>query len=557
VLLLASMPVLVLVLALIYQAGMWHLERLPRTLGESIQWAVATMTTTGFGRDTTWSHPLMELYVIFAEFAGVLLIFLVFPVFVIPFFEERFEARLPTTLPELDGHVLVYRHGPAVSSLLEELQQADVPVVIFEEDETVARRLQERDFEVVLGNLEEDDPDLSRLVGARGVVLNGADDDNAAMALSARYHGFTGPIVAMVENPRRRAAMLRAGAGTVFTPNHVLAAALAARASVKISPRVASIRLIGQHLGIAELRVHAGSPLAGVTLEEAKIRARTGAITVGLWVGGELKQQPDLSTRIEVGNILVTLGSTQAIQRVGELATPVRRQGPFLIVGYGDMGRKVAEFLRDAEEEVRVLDAEEADGVDVVADPLSPEALAAAGTCEAQAVVLVLESDSATLFAAAVVRNLAPDVVIIAGVNRAENVARIHRAGADFALSVGQVAGQLLAYHLLGQHVVSLEAEIKLVATSAAGLMGRGLPLAWIREHTGCSVVAVERGDDVVVDLKEGFEVRENDVIYLSGTTETIARYYREFPDAARVLVPRRHDDLVDGPPVRETPPAG
>ena len=166
VILLGALPVLVLVLGLIYQTGMAHFEHSPRSLGDSIQWAVATMTTTGFGRDTRWTHPLMELYVVFAEFAGVMLIFLIFPIFIIPFFEERFEARLPSALPNLADHVLIYRYGPAVSSLLEELEQAGVPAVIFEEDEAAARRLVERDYEVVFGNIEEDDPDLSRLAGA-------------------------------------------------------------------------------------------------------------------------------------------------------------------------------------------------------------------------------------------------------------------------------------------------------------------------------------------------------------------------------------------------------
>ncbi|MBS1241025.1 MAG: potassium transporter Kef, partial [Gemmatimonadetes bacterium] len=108
-----------------------------------------------------------------------------------------------------------------------------------------------------------EDPDLSNLVGARGLVLNGNDNDNAAMTLSARYHGFTGPIVALVEDPQRRPPMQRAGANAVFTPDHVLAAALAARASARISPRVAGVQHLGQHLEVAELRLRADSPLAG------------------------------------------------------------------------------------------------------------------------------------------------------------------------------------------------------------------------------------------------------------------------------------------------------
>jgi Trk K+ transport system NAD-binding subunit len=545
--LLLFLPVLVVVLAFLYHAGMYYLEGQPRSIGESLQWAAATLTTTGYGRDATWTHPVMEIYVIFAEFAGVLLLFLVFPVFVIPFLEERFEARLPSALPDLADHVLVYRYGPAVTSLLEELDHAGVPAVIFEEDETTARRLHEHEHSVVLGSLEEDDPDLSNLVGARGLVLNGDDDDNAAMTLSARYHGFQGPIIALIDNPSRRHPLIRAGATIAFTPDHVLAAAIAARASVKISPRLSSVRQLGQHLQVAELRVHAASPLAGKTIAEVGIRAQTGATVVGLWSGGSLVRQPSISTPIAVGLILVAVGSQQSIERLGELATPVRREGVFVVVGYGYVGRKVAELLRAAGETVSILNPEPAEGVDFAGDVLDPGVLQEAGVAQAQAVILSLETDSATLFASAVVRNLAPEIVIIAAANRAENVSRIHRAGADFALSVGQVAGQLLAYHLLGQESVSLEAEIKLVATAPGSLAGRPLAVTWVRERTGCSIVAVERGAQVIVELGERFELEPTDVVYISGTNETIGDYFKAFPGTQVSPVRRRPSEYVEG----------
>jgi Trk K+ transport system NAD-binding subunit len=547
VLLLLALPVAVLAMALLYQAGMLHLEGKYRTLGASLEWAAETLTTTGYGRDAHWEHPLMEFFVIASEFSGLLMVFLVFPVFVLPFFEERFQGRVPSRLPNLAGHVLVYRYGPAVTSLLTELDQAKVPAVILEEDEPTARRLVERERSVVLTNLEDEELDLGHLVGARGLVVNGDDDANAVMTQSARYHGFQGPIIALVTNPNRRPPILRAGADVAFTPNHVLAAALAARASVRISPRVAGVRRLGHHLEVAELRVTKASPLAGKTLAESSIRTRTGAIVVGLWVGDRLVRQPNTSTRIDAGTILVAVGSQASIARLGELATPVPRRGPFLLLGYGDVGSKVAEFLRDADEAVTVVHDHLVAGVDLEGDPLDLRLLARAGTREAQAVILTLESDSANLFAAAVVRDLAPEAVIIASANRVEYVARIHRAGADFALSVGQVAGQLLAYHLLGQESVSLETEIKLMATSAGSLAGQPLVPSRIRDRTGCSVVAVERSDEVFVDFPEGFEVQPGDVVYLSGTTETLAEYFRQFPGTSISPVARDRIPLVDG----------
>ncbi len=512
---------------------MEHFEQQPRSFSDSLQWAVATMTTTGYGRDTYWTHPAMEAYVIIAEFAGVAMIFLVFPVFVIPFLEERFQARLPSTLPDLEGTVLIFHYGPAITVLLEDLTEAKVPFVIFEQEEPIARRLREQGLNVVLGNLEDDDPDLSNLRNARAVVANGHDEDNAAIALSARYNGFTGPVLAMVDNPVRRTAMLRAGATTAFTPSHVLAAAISARASDRLSPRLSGVRHLGDHLEVAELRIHASSALAGRTIRDAQVRKRTGATIVGLWVEGQFVSQPDLDRPLDVGTILVAVGSHDGIGKLGELAPRVQRAGPILVLGHTDVGEKAAEILRTADDEVVVVDSRAGPHVDVVGDPLDPDVIARAGVASARAVVLALETDSATLFAAAVVRSLAQDVLILAAARRVENVARIHRAGADFALSLGQVAGQLLTFHLLGRQSVSLEAEIKLLATSPGALVGHALNTRGIRERTGCSVAAVERGDEVHVEFDGTFTLESDDIVYICGTTETIAQYFKVFPGAS------------------------
>jgi len=94
-----------------------------------------------------------------------------------------------------------------------------------------------------------------------------------------------------------------------------------------------------------------------------------------------------------------------------------------------------------------------------------------AGLADARVVILAGENDSATLLAATVVRDFAPDVPIIACAALEENVNRLQQGGADFALSVSQVAGQLLAHHILGK-MVSQQAHIKLVKHPAAQLAG-------------------------------------------------------------------------------------
>jgi hypothetical protein len=151
-------------------------------------------------------------------------------------------------LPELDGDIVIYGHGPEVEELMHELRSRELPTLLIEEDEVVVGKLHEREERVVHAKLAEDGFDLRPLVGARALVVNGDDEANTMLALGAREQGFGGPIVAMISNPNRRAPMLLAGANAAFTPNHVLAAALAVRASVRIAPRVAGMHALREFL---------------------------------------------------------------------------------------------------------------------------------------------------------------------------------------------------------------------------------------------------------------------------------------------------------------------
>ena len=105
-----------------------HLEGTPRTFLQSMQWASETLTTTGYGGDNRWNHPAVALFVILGQFLGQFLVFLIFPIFVLPYVEERFEVRLQHVLPPMDGKVLFYRYGPAIESLLEEFNPHEEPV---------------------------------------------------------------------------------------------------------------------------------------------------------------------------------------------------------------------------------------------------------------------------------------------------------------------------------------------------------------------------------------------------------------------------------------------
>ncbi|MBI2230755.1 MAG: NAD-binding protein [Deltaproteobacteria bacterium] len=522
--LLGVVILLLLVTAILYMAGMTYLEGKPRNFWDALEWAGESLSTTGYGADSSWRHPLMVLYVVLVQFIGVFIVFLVFPVYLIPFLEERFETRLPKEIPSVKDHVVIFRYGPTVATLLEELER---------EEEAEARRLVEHGHKVVYGNLDEGVLERTHLDKARALIVNSTDDRNAAAILTARQFGYAGEILALVEDPFHRQPIILAGASGAYTPRHILGAALAARASQKVSPTVAGIQQLGHRLQVSEARIMRDSVLAGKTLAQAGIGQHTGVTVIGQWVGGKLITPVTPQMRLEPRGILVLVGTPDSIQRFMAVCagtTQLRRHGPFLVCGGGEVGRKVVELLSDAGEETFVVDSQPGPAVNLLGNVLDSQILKQAGVENVQAVVLALSADSPTLFATVIVKDMAPDVPVIARVNRAENVERIYAAGADFALSISQVSGQLLAWRLLGKESVAVDPVLRVVKVAARGLEGSRPAELAIRERTGCSVVAVERGDDLHVEFGEEFRFQAGDAIYICGGSEATQKYGEVYP---------------------------
>ncbi len=527
--LLVSMPAAVVVFGTIFMVASEHLEGKPLGFWSSLEWASETLTTTGYGAYAPWSHPLMIVFVILTQFVGMFFLVLIFPFYVMPYIEERFELRLPHVLPDMNGRILFYRYGPAIESLLDEFERTRTRFVVVEEDIEQARSLHNRGYEVTFGRLDEEQDLLAGVVAAQAVVANADDHANAVCIMVAREQGFTGPIYALADDPVYRPPMLQVGASEVFTPSHVLAGALAARASMRISPPAEGMHMLGGLVGLAEFRVRAGSPLAGRRLGDLQLRARYGVTVIGQWIGGTFSAASGTGTQIEAGAILVVVGAHTNLAKVESLALPIRRRGPIVLAGFGAVGQKVAEMLADADETTIVIDQQNLPGLDVCGNVLDRSTMEQAGLHDASAMVLALSNDSEGVFATAVVRDHAPEIPLIVRANRAQNIPRLYQAGADFALSVGQVAGQILAYHLRGEQAVAVQQRLKFIRVAAGTLVGGHPWRDLVRELTGAAVVAIEREESVIVEFPPTFVVQPDDILFVCGTLESLEAYLREF----------------------------
>lgn len=530
-LLLAILPLTVLLFTVLYMLGETYLEHQPRDFWTSLEWAAETLTTTGYGADAHWNHPLMVILVVLAQFSGLFLIFLILPIYVIPYFEERFEARLPEALPKGKDLVLIIHFSPAVAALVEDLRRLERRFAVLEQDRGAARDVQHRGLPVVHINLREStlpDEDLERV---SAVVANDTDQDNVALIMMFRDSGYGGPILAFAETPLHRVPMQRLGATNVYTPKHLLAAALATRASRWITTRVRDVQELGENVGVHKLRIPQGSSLAGQTLRQAGLW-KCGVSVIGIWSGGRFIAIPPPDTILNVGSVIVTIGSHEALAELGERVRPLTRNGPFLVCGYGEVGRRVTEMLRDAGESVVVVNDVADEGVDIVGNVLNPNVLESMDRLEPKAIVLAIGNDTETQFLAAVVRDSMPDVPLIARVNQSQSVDRLHRLGVDFALSVDSVAGELLATQLLGEEYVEVDPELRVSRVLANGLVGQNPWKADLAERFGCKVVALVRDGNVLVSFDEDFTVQPSDQLFLCGSPEAVDAYLEAYPEA-------------------------
>ncbi|MFB6219552.1 MAG: TrkA family potassium uptake protein [Halobacteriaceae archaeon] len=526
-----ALAAIVLGYTVLYRAGMAAFEpgvESPPTVLHSLQVVVETFTTTGFGSDSPWRSPEMNLLVVAMNLTGVALVFLALPVIVFPLLEESLETGPPTTLDSED-HVLVCTYTPLADPLVSELESWEVPYTIVEPDRELATDLDEAGYEVVHA-----DPESVEALGgvsaadARAVVADASDAVDASIVLAAREAAGDTPVYSLVDAPENVRYHRLAGAEEAFAPRTLVGEGLADKLTTSPGDIADAIE-IGDDFEVAELPVSGNSDLAGTTLAESDLVAGTGVNVVGAWRRGNFETPPDPTEPIDRGTVLLVAGSEAAIEALSahtRSRTHHHEHATVVVAGHGEVGQTITDALADAGVEYTVLDREPGEGVDVVGDATDADALRAAGVDEADAVVLALPDDTDTEFATLVAREVNPEVEILARAEEADDVAKTYRAGADYVIALATVSGRMVASAIIEEEeIVSFGRQVEIVRTAAAGLVGQTLGGADVRARTGCTVLAVERGDERHTDVGAGFRVEDGDELVVAGTDDGINRF--------------------------------
>jgi len=242
-------------------------------------------------------------------------------------FQELFEAqllrfgrrRMDRRIDSLSRHVIVCgfgRVGARIATLLAARGSALVVVDLSEERCDRAAR----DGHLAVNGDSTDDGVL-RLAGITRastlVVSLASDADAISTVLSARVLNPGARIVARANAESSEDKLRRAGVDRVVNPLSQGAQRLAAFAQ---QPAVADFLDVVVHDGsleyrLEELTVPPGSPLVGVSLTEAHVRARTGALVLALRHGdGTFLSNPPADTVLTDGVTLIVIGTEEQLR---------------------------------------------------------------------------------------------------------------------------------------------------------------------------------------------------------------------------------------------------
>jgi voltage-gated potassium channel len=494
-----------------------------------VYWTVVTMTTLGYG-DIIFHSDLGRMFSTVVLLSGVVGLLVVLPFAFIQFFyapwiEARAKMRAPRSLPEgTRDHVLLTSYDPVAMSLIPRLEAYGHDYAVIEGDMERALKLFDQGVHVVVGAIDDIDTYRQMRAADAALVVAGTDDFvNSNIVFTVRELTEKVPVVATVRAPESVDILQLAGSSSVLQLTEMLGRSLARRA---VGGDIRA-NVIGRfdELIISEAPA-TGTPLVGKTLRETNLRAVTGVNVVGVWERGQF-EIPQADTVIGPHTALVLAGSEAQLQRFDELVCIYSStDAPVLILGGGRVGRAAARALEEREIPYCIVEknAERVrDHADryVIGSAAEYEVLERAGIRDAPTTLVTTNDDATNIYLTIYCRKLRPDMQIISRSTLERNVSTLHRAGADFVMSYASMGANAIINILEHDDVVMLAEGLDVFRHPAPSqLIGRSLAQSGIREATGCSVVALDTGSELLINPHPEEPIREGSELILIGTTE-------------------------------------
>jgi len=495
-------------------------------------WTLTTMSTLGFG-DITFTSDIGKFFSVVVLLSGIIFLLVMLPFTFIQFFyapwlEEQNKARAPRAVPDtMSNHVVFTHFDPVTVNLIEKLKRYGIEYVILVPELQEALDLYDQGYKVVLGQL--DDPKTYGRLNikyASLVVVMNDDIISTNIIYTIRETNVDVPTVTNADAEDSLDILRLAGSTHVFQFTKMLGEALARR--------VLGVSMKANVVGRLDQLVIAEAPamrtwLQGKTLAESRLRQITGVTVVGIWEQGKF-MIPAPRTLIGESTVLVMAGTEEQLDRFDRSISQNTTQGPckapVIVLGGGRVGRAVADSLNARGIDFRVVEKKTGiaskDPRFIHGSAADLDVLMEAGMKETPSMIITTHDDNLNIYLTIYCRRLRPDVQIISRASLDRNINTLHRAGADLVMSFSSLVTATTMNLLQPQKMLMLSEGLNVFRTGLTPkLENKALTNINIRENTGCSIVAVQRKHELIVNPDPSIVLKRGDELVLIGSAES------------------------------------
>ena len=287
-----------------------------------------TITTVGYGEvidlDSAGRVLTMAIMVtgigltLYTASAGIEQLFL--------FGSTREKTRTLKRIAQMKDHVVVCGYGRVGFGVVSSLTARGHECVVIERDAGLAAEAVQAGLAVVEGNGTQNEVlEAANIGAARALIACVTDDaDNLVIVLSARSMCPDLHVVARASAVEWEEKLRLAGANRVVMPQRVGSERLAAMAVETTISEVFEVVLGGRAIEftVEELTVGATSEVAGMSIRDAAVRERSGALILAVENPNRsalLSPSPDHV--LQPGTVVVVVGTQAEVDRVGVLLT--------------------------------------------------------------------------------------------------------------------------------------------------------------------------------------------------------------------------------------------
>jgi voltage-gated potassium channel len=283
------------------------------TIIDAFSWTIVTLSTLGsYNSDLLLDTPLGKLFTSIIVILGITVFFIGAPLVIVPWIEKQVKNVLkPKPLPiPLKNHVIICGYNDLIDEVIDSLKLHGFPYLIIDKRSLIIDLCREKQIPFIEGDpMDEDILLFAHIKRAISLITSLDDEQNAFVCLTAKGLKEDVRIIAIAQKTRNVKTLYTAGANRVLNPKLISGSILGRRAChdfmIEVSGKFAKFG----DLEIRQYAITSSSIIIDMSIRDLRVRSRTGAIIIGLWIEGNLVLNPSAEKRLALGTTVLVMGT--------------------------------------------------------------------------------------------------------------------------------------------------------------------------------------------------------------------------------------------------------